>query len=326
MVSSDHGFLRHEMEKFEEMLKNEFSSERGGLAGSAAGRLLRCGGKRLRPALAIAAATAGDFRRDRVFRAALAIELIHTASLVHDDIVDESELRRGQPTVSARHGNHTAVYVGDWLLASAMSELAGLELPPQSSAMLARGVRAMCGGEIEQYNGRFQPAAVSVYLRRAMRKTGMLFAAACAVGAAVSGAERSAVKALTRFGLNFGVAFQIRDDIRDLAPSHQCDGKPPGQDIRDGVASLPLIYAGQSEPGLVEELRQRSEDGDGRAESHGRIIGSVISSGAVGKSADMLSRYAGRCRARLKALPGFECRADLDRLTRWLEQPSGTVN
>jgi secondary thiamine-phosphate synthase enzyme len=204
-------------------------------------RLVDAGGKRLRPLLAMLAARLGP-RDDRLRAAALAaaIELIHDASLVHDDYVDESATRRGRPTVAAREGADRAVAVGDYYFAKATRVIAQLGNHDVTST-IAECVEAVCLAQMDDVRLRGSyPGDYSMYLRVVRGKTAALFTAACRSGAQLSGAGPEVVERLTRFGDLLGIAFQMSDDLLDYADGA---GKPRGQDIRQRVVSLPLIYA-----------------------------------------------------------------------------------
>ena len=204
-------------------------------------RLVEAGGKRLRPKLV--QLTAGIGPRNEPLRAAAlaaAVELLHNATLIHDDYVDESTHRRGRPTVAAAEGPDRAVAVGDYYFAKATRLIAEIGNPEVTSTV-AEALEAICASQIDDValRGAF-PGDHDSYLRVVRGKTAALFAAACASGAQLSEAGPETVEALRRYGERLGVAFQMADDVIDFSPS---SGKPVGLDIRQRVLSLPLIYA-----------------------------------------------------------------------------------
>jgi secondary thiamine-phosphate synthase enzyme len=204
-------------------------------------RLVQAGGKRLRPLLAMLSARLGP-QADPLRAAALAaaIELIHHATLVHDDYVDEAETRRGLPTVAAREGAARAVAVGDYYFAKATRVIAELGNPDVTTT-IADAVEAICLSQMDDVRLRGgYPGDYAMYLRVVRGKTAALFAAACRAGAQLGGAAPDVVERLTSFGDLLGIAFQMADDLLDYSAS---SGKPLGQDIRQRVVSLPLIYA-----------------------------------------------------------------------------------
>ena len=206
-------------------------------------RLLEAGGKRLRPRLV--QLTAGIGPRNEPLRAAglaAAVEILHNATLIHDDYVDESTHRRGRPTVAAAEGPERAIAVGDYYFAKAtrlIAELGNREV----TATMAEALEAICASQIDDValRGAF-PGDHHSYLRVVRGKTAALFAAACASGAILSEASPEIIAALRRYGDLLGVAFQMTDDVVDFSPS---SGKPVGLDIRQRVLSLPLIYAAE---------------------------------------------------------------------------------
>ncbi len=206
-------------------------------------RLMEAGGKRLRPKLVQLASQVGP-RHDALRAACLAaaVELLHNATLVHDDYVDESTHRRGRPTVAAAEGAERAIAVGDYYFAKATRLIAEIGNVSVTSTM-ADALEAICAAQIDDValRGAF-PGDHDSYLRVVRGKTAALFAASCASGALLSDAPPEVVEALRRFGDLLGVAFQMADDMVDFSPS---SGKPVGLDIRQRVLSLPLIYAAE---------------------------------------------------------------------------------
>jgi secondary thiamine-phosphate synthase enzyme len=240
-------------------------------------RLVEAGGKRLRPTLV--QLTAGVGPRAEPLRAAAlaaAVELLHNATLVHDDYVDESTHRRGRPTVAAAEGPERAVAVGDYYFAKATRLIA--EIGNRSvTSTIAEALEAICTSQIDDValRGAF-PGDHNSYLRVVRGKTAALFAAACASGALLSEASPEIVDTLRRYGDLVGVAFQMADDMVDFSTS---SGKPVGQDIRQRVLSLPLIYAAEDRE-VGPEVRRLLAGALGDAEV-GRVVELVTSSGAL---------------------------------------------
>ena len=206
-------------------------------------RLVEAGGKRLRPKLVQLTAAIGP-RNDplRAAELAAAVELLHNATLVHDDYVDESTYRRGRPTVAAEEGPERAIAVGDFYFAKATRLIAEMGNAGVTSAV-AEALEAICASQIDDVALRgAYPGDRESYLRVVRGKTASLFAAACASGALLSEAPPEVVGALRRYGDLLGIAFQMADDMVDFSPS---SGKPVGQDVRQRVLSLPLIYAAE---------------------------------------------------------------------------------
>lgn len=207
------------------------------------GHLLKAGGKRLRPAFALLAGKFhnGDFEKLRTL--AVALELIHMASLVHDDVVDRSMTRRGTPTVKAKWQNQISVYTGDYLFAKSLILISECNNAAVSKVLADVSVQ-MCQGEIHQLYTAFDPyQTVKDYFYRIKRKTALLISASCQCGAIMSGAPDKVVSALTLYGYYLGMAFQITDDILDMVAEQKELGKPVGGDLRQGIVTLPIIYA-----------------------------------------------------------------------------------
>lgn len=212
-------------------------------------------GKRLRPALAILAGGATGDISSAHFDLAVVVELIHAATLVHDDILDGAEMRRGQPTASAKWGNALSVLLGDCLFAHALKLGSGFR---SSEAMrrIAEAASEVCSGEIIQTQRRFDlKLSVPDYYRIIEMKTGALFAVATELGAFLNEATPSVIGAMRTFGLRFGTAFQIYDDVLDLAGDEATAGKTLGSDLRKGKLTLPILYLLQhTEPAERERI------------------------------------------------------------------------
>jgi len=227
--------------------------------------LITAGGKRLRPALVLLAGRSGDYRRHQpaLVDLASAIELVHTATLIHDDIIDRSLLRRRQPTFHERFGTERAVLMGDYLYATAFAILADLHDPYVTTCM-AKVCQQMSRGEFREVESRFRVDVTEAqYLRIVRDKTASLIAACCHLGARVAGASPQTIKRISQFGSNFGVAFQIMDDCLDLIGEEHMMGKTLRSDLDKGSLSLPVIYLAhsltpRSRQELFAPLRARS--------------------------------------------------------------------
>jgi secondary thiamine-phosphate synthase enzyme len=245
--------------------------------GAPMARLVEAGGKRFRPLLVLQTSRLGPgYDPLRAATLAAAVELIHAATLVHDDYVDESPLRRGRPTVAAAEGPTVAIAVGDYYFAKATRLIAELG-NPDVTATVAAAMEAICRSQIDDLEFRgLYPGDEAAYLRVVRGKTAALIAAACVAGAQLSGADPEVIERLRRFGEAIGIAFQMADDVVDFSTA---SGKPLGQDIRERVLSLPLIYATEH-PELGAELRDllagALDDGD-----LDKVVDLVARSGAL---------------------------------------------
>ncbi|HEX6391562.1 MAG TPA: polyprenyl synthetase family protein [Solirubrobacteraceae bacterium] len=218
---------------------------------SHAGHTIDAGGKRLRPLLVILAAGPRAAGRPELIAAAAAVELIHSATLVHDDVLDSAALRRGVPTVWARGGRALAVATGDLLFSRAFAELTASGSLEAVQA-LSRATSALAEGELLQRQDAWNPAVlVDRYLLRCEMKTARLFEASCQLGALAAAAPPGQVAALGAFGRGIGIAFQLLDDVIDVAGPASLTGKHRGTDLLDGTVTLPLILARERDPGLA---------------------------------------------------------------------------
>lgn len=203
--------------------------------------IMNAGGKRIRPLLVLYSGMMFAELNDRLVTAAVAAELIHMASLVHDDIIDNSPLRRSKPSVNKVWGNHFAVLCGDYLFAKAFGILSGSRMNRSMDYMVA-AIQSMCSGEIMQASERFNNAAdISRYYELIAKKTGIFLECCCKSGAAISGADEGQIAAVGEYGLNLGYAFQIVDDILDFCGDVTAMGKPRGEDLRQGNITIPVI-------------------------------------------------------------------------------------
>lgn len=205
--------------------------------------ILTSGGKRIRAALTLLSAQLGTYDLGRVLHSAAAVELIHSASLVHDDLVDQAERRRGTVTVHTRWDGDVALMVGDYLFALAAAEMA-LAPDPRIIGFFSRGVMTICEGELSPVlDVAPLDTALEQYLYKIGCKTAALFEAGCKAGMVCGGGTPEQVEALGRFGYDLGLAFQIVDDVLDYVGDADTLGKPAGNDLREGTITLPLIYA-----------------------------------------------------------------------------------
>ena len=240
--------LRARMVEVEERLDREVRSEADFVTG-AARHLMHAGGKRFRPLLVLLAAETGDPTADGVLTAACVVELTHLASLYHDDVMDEADLRRGAESANARWDNHIAILTGDFLF-SKSSELTAT-LGADAVRIQAETFTKLVEGQIlESLPPAAGEDALGHYLRVVQGKTGSLIATSARYGARFSGAPLEVEEALTAYGERVGIAFQLSDDLLDIGSDSAESGKTPGTDLREGVPTLPVLMAQRStDPG-----------------------------------------------------------------------------
>jgi geranylgeranyl pyrophosphate synthase len=231
----------------------ELSGGHGAALARHAGDTIEAGGKRLRPLLVCLAAGVPPPESDGLVSAAVAVELVHAATLVHDDVLDGSSLRRGRPTVVASGGRLAATATGDLLFSRAFAELAGTG-SADSVRVLSRACSELAAGELMQRADAWKAdVTVERYLERCRLKTAVLFRAACELGGLAGGTARLAAvgRGLGAFGEQIGIAFQILDDVLDVSGPPERTGKPRGADLLDGTVTLPLILARERDPELA---------------------------------------------------------------------------
>ena len=229
--------------------------------GDVAGHLLGAGGKRLRPALTLSAGYAGGGSQpasEAVVTGGAAVELVHLGSLYHDDVIDEAETRRGVPSVNARWSNIVAILAGDYLLAQA-SVLAA-SLGADVAGLLAATIGELCRGQVLELQHLFDiERSQESYLSAIEGKTASLTATSCRIGGMVSVVSADSLDALTQFGHHLGMCYQVVDDVLDVTATEAILGKPTGNDVHEGVYTLPVIYALDASPELRSMLGRKLE-------------------------------------------------------------------
>jgi geranylgeranyl pyrophosphate synthase len=276
----------------------ELAGGHGPQLGRYAGDTISAGGKRLRPLLVCHAAGTPPPETAGLVRAAVAVELVHGATLVHDDVLDGSALRRGRPTVVATGGRAAATATGDLLFSRAFAELAADGTgSPAAVRVLARASRELALGELTQREDAFQPkVSVARYLGRCRLKTAVLFRAACELGALEGESDPEVIGA---FGERIGLAFQLLDDVLDVSGPPERTGKPRGADLLDGTVTLPLILARERDPELASlDLRAIRTAQDAAA-----ICDRVVATGALDVARSRARDLVADAKLGLPALP-----------------------
>ncbi|MFN0068483.1 MAG: polyprenyl synthetase family protein [Limisphaerales bacterium] len=283
-------------------------------AAAPAGQALRAGGKHLRPLLVASAGRATGRTGPAHVEAAVIVELVHLATLVHDDIIDDAQVRRRQPTVAATHGSQVAVLAGDCLFAHALELAAGFPTP-EVCRLVAAATKRVCTGEILQTLRRDGfGTEIGSYFRVIEMKTGELFAVACELGVLLAGGDAAVRAAARRFGLDFGTAFQIYDDCLDLFGSEATAGKTLGTDLMKGKVTLPLLLAHRD--GSVADRRRLEEFVDDWHPGRQPALAELLRRHDAGRrSLEVVLEHVGRAREALDALPVAEGRRALARLT-----------
>lgn len=265
--------------------------------------LSNAGGKRLRPAFVILSAGFGKAKGENILSAAAGIEILHMATLVHDDIIDDAGVRRGQPTINHLHGDKMAVYAGDYLLTRAVS-LLSRSVPEERLEHIAAGIKSICEAEVEQFYSRFQSGVSLVtYLKRIGRKTAALFSFSCAEGAFLSKTPRKYARNLAKFGFYYGMAFQIQDDILNLTQDMEKTGKPKGNDIHEGVITLPFILALRKDEDFRKRVEQILAARKPDESSIAWITEEIARLGGIDEAFRWIDRYVQKALKMLEPLP-----------------------
>jgi octaprenyl-diphosphate synthase len=290
-----------DMQRVDALIRQRLSSDVV-LINQIADHIIAGGGKRLRPMLHVLAAGAAGYRGERHTKLAAIIEFIHTSTLLHDDVVDESDLRRGRKTANALWGNAASVLVGDFLYSRSFQLMVELD-DMRIMRILADTTNTIAEGEVLQLlNIGNADVSESAYLAVIERKTAVLFAAATELGGILGGLPEKQVDALRRYGMELGYAFQIADDLLDYTSDAGTLGKNIGDDLAEGKPTLPLIYAlEKANPEQAQSLRHAIEHGG--LDSLDRIIASIRDSGALERTRERALRHAHAARAALATLP-----------------------
>lgn len=293
--------IRHELSIVEDELKSVVRST-DPLITETSVHLINAGGKRLRPAFCLLGGKFFNNNLDKLIPLAVALELIHMATLVHDDVVDSSMLRRGMPTVKACWGNKISSHVGDYLLGKSLILISRYENPLIPKVLADTSVK-MCEGEILQIYTSFNTdQSIKDYFYRINRKTALLISASCQLGAVACGASDRLHQTLRRFGHHIGMAFQITDDILDLTAEQIKLGKPVGGDLRQGIITLPAIFAlkQSSNRARLYELIVKPDKSD---EEVNETITLITECGGIEYSFNIVEKYIAKAKKELANLP-----------------------
>lgn len=335
MITGAQSAIRDVVEQF---VREELSHENAQIAG-AVWAMLDAGGKELRPRMTMLAAraTSDDVPPDPIL--ASYMELIHVATLIHDDVVDNANLRRGRDSTNSVHGNRFSVLAGDYLFAWVFKKITQAYENPVPT-ILASMLSEICNGEVKQLRATGNlMLSRDQYFEIIGKKTAELFASCAEVGSIVALQrttgkagphirEHQAVKALRAYGWAFGMAFQVRDDLLDVIASEAAIGKPAGSDLREHKVTLPLIAALESGDVAVRECAARFfayDDEDDAEDARGALstlIAELRASIAVAQTKRVAAQFEQQARAALDALPASEATAELQALTHTLSEYS----
>lgn len=277
--------------------------------------LIESGGKLLRPAFVILASKFGNIKSDNVTSLAAVIEMLHMATLVHDDVIDDSQLRRGRETIQSKYGKNFAVYAGDFLFCSCfkiLSSTSSLKTINIDSNTMSR----ICVGEIEQYSSKFnENVTVKQYLKRISAKTAELFSLSFYTGATEVKCDKKLVNQLASIGHNIGMAFQIIDDILDYTGDEKTVGKTTCNDLKQGIYTLPLIFSLETKNKALLKLLSKKEFNVNDIDS---IIKITEEDGSIDKARKLAKQYTKKAFSKINALPDNESKLILNNITELL--------
>jgi heptaprenyl diphosphate synthase len=288
--------------------------------------LISAGGKRFRPLMVALTGHLGDASRPELVDAGVIVELVHLATLYHDDVIDEAPARRGTPSANSRWDNTVAILTGDYLFARA-SDLSA-DLGVEVTRIMARTLARLCEGQIREVQGSMGalppdvPAVVPTlehYLEVISGKTASLIETSCRYGALLSGVEPEGVEAAAAYGWNVGMAFQLSDDVLDIASDHEDSGKTPGTDLREGVRTLPVLYALEEDDGELAALLEGPLD-DGEV---ARALALLRGSDALLRARAAAAGYVEAARAELAPFGDRPVVAALTRLAEYALDRAG---
>lgn len=309
-----YSFLNSDINIIEKKLEETIQAE-SRLLKQASMHTLQAGGKRIRPVFVLLGGKFGHYDINVMKNVAVALELIHMASLVHDDVIDDADLRRGQPTVKAKWDNKIAMYTGDFVFALALELMTIIERT-EAHKILADTIFEVTVGEIQQIKDKYRfNQNLRDYLRRIKRKTALLIAASCQLGAIVADVEETIHKKLYRFGYYVGMSFQITDDILDFVATEEELGKPAGSDLLHGNITAPALFALEDATirSEIENVHEKMESADIQ-----RIITLIKQSGAIEKSVQLSDHYLSKALEILEELPANKAKKTLRDIAKFI--------
>lgn len=308
-TASIYGPVSHDIPIVGERLR-ELAVGHHPLLGEALAYVFQTSGKRIRPALVLLSGKLGDYQLDRLVTLSASLEVVHTATLVHDDTIDEALTRRGLDTINALWDSKVAILVGDFLFAQS-AELAAQLDSVRIMTLLSETVMAMSSGELRQYaSTRERLIDQDDYFHRIAGKTASLFSMCCEGAGIVSGQSPKRIAALRSYGMNLGLAFQVADDVLDFTGDQETLGKPAGSDLRQGTVTLPaILFAEGLDNGAG--FRQDLENGT----NLDRVIRAIQESGVLDVALARAEKYAELARKALAVFPTSEARDSLEELT-----------
>ncbi|MDN4074563.1 heptaprenyl diphosphate synthase component II [Fictibacillus terranigra] len=307
--------VKKDLQQIETELEQSISADHPILQ-KAGSQLLKAGGKRIRPVFVLLSAHFGEYDVRSVKKVAAALETIHMASLVHDDVIDDAELRRGAKTVKSQYDNKVAMYTGDFLFAKAIEMMTNVR-QIAAHQVLSYSMKEMCLGEIQQIKEQFDlDQSIRQYLRRIKRKTALLIAISCQLGAIASNASVQLQRQLYRFGYSVGMAYQITDDILDFTATEKELGKPAGGDLKQGNITLPVFYAMEQMPELKHRIQRYYQTWD--QDEFSGIIDQIKTSSSIQRASRAAQSYLSDALAAAEQLPAGQAKNSMIKIAKYI--------
>ncbi|PYZ98425.1 heptaprenyl diphosphate synthase component II [Alteribacter lacisalsi] len=308
-------YLKKDIAVIEQELEQNIGTDHPVLK-EASSHLLKAGGKRIRPVFVLLAGQFGRYDMNEIRHVAVPLELIHMASLVHDDVIDDADLRRGKKTIKTKWNNRVAMYTGDYMFARAV-ELASHCSETAVHEVLSDAMVEMCIGEVEQLRDQYVWSQhLKNYLRRIKRKTALLIAVSCKLGALAGKTDPVTNRQLSLFGYRVGMAFQITDDILDFVGTEKELGKPAGGDLKQGNVTLPALYAMEKDPSLKERIARAAAAGE-EGMMH-EVITEIRESGGIAFSKKIADRYLAKAKEALEPLEDIRAKHALNQIADYI--------
>lgn len=314
-LAKAYGFLKKDLIIIEDSLKQAIQAEHPILR-EASTQLLQAGGKRIRPIFVLLSGQMGHYNIERFNTVAVSLELIHMATLVHDDVVDDSQLRRGKPTVKQLYGNRVAMYTGDYILARALENITTIK-DPELHQLLSKTLVEVCVGEIEQIQFKYNfDQQLRDYLRRIKRKTALLIATSCKLGAIAGQTTKEEARRLYQYGYYIGMSYQIIDDILDFTSSEKELGKPTASDLLQGNITLPVLIALKNKAFKQSLQRTFANPESVDHSTFEELLSMLKQTNAIEASYELSERYLAKALEVLEPLPDLEAKRILQTIAR----------
>lgn len=316
-LAKTYGYLKKDLDIIEKSINEVIQAEHTVLR-EASTSLLQAGGKRIRPVFVLLSGQIGTLDIDKVKTVAVSLELIHMATLVHDDVIDDADLRRGKPTIRQQYDNRVAMYTGDYILARALENITTLQ-EARIHRILSRTIVQVCIGEIEQIKDKYNwDQNLRDYLRRIKRKTALLIAASCKLGALVSNVPDKDARRLYLYGYYIGMSYQIIDDILDFTSSPKELGKPAGNDLLQGNITLPVLLA-MKEASIEKRIKEMFKTPEHVTESDiEHLISELKNTNAIEASYRISDLYLKKALKVLKEVPEHRAKQTMKEIAQYI--------